>query len=376
VEATLSLGYLEDGSELLVTFNQLGRGLLLSGIRCQRIVRSIVWELHRRGEPILLLCFHESLSGDFESWLQSADSEALTGYAFTYDVKLDAYSHLLTNSLCFGLSLDEDSEFIVRDSVRALAGAAGAGGPIALLSMLPDDGGRKVDWTRKRLEELVGTPYMTAFNVVHSCFAKLWNMPSLSARVAIGLACACKFALAKRGWVVFLGWNAVTSVAVKSFYLRGKLSQIISEVKGLGGHLVALEEGGQRHDGMIEAFNLTIEERGPFFVLQEVRVGRGRTFAAPNLTVQPVVIPKGGSCGKTKQIERVLKVIRKYPNTTLLGLLSFLKGEVDEEELKLTIQEVLQKGYARAMQGASAVKVLVLTPEGERFLSSQEAGAK
>ena len=362
------IGYLIDGSELVLPAD--GRGLLLSGGRCARVARSIVWQLVGRKEKVLVLCLYEPLSRRIGGWLPDMDSEAVAGYVFTYDIDGDAYAHLLACSLSFGLDLDDDSEFMVRDAVKALASAAGAGGPVALLSMLPEQGGRQVEWARKRLEELAGTRYLTSSRIPGACLGRLWPIASANARAAVALAAASKFVMANGGgWVAFLGWNAITSMAVRSSALRGKLGQIMSEIEGLGGRVLALETDASLRDPRPGIFNVVIEERGPLFGIREPPSPHELTFAAPDLLVRPLPPPPEAPGTETAEVRRVLQLVKTYPNTTLAGLSSFLKGEMDDGELRLAIQEAFEKGYARMAPGPSTAKVVVLTEEGKGLLA-------
>jgi|GEM_PF-1158081 hypothetical protein len=365
------LGYAQNGSEVVLTPPELLSGVIFKGVRCKRIVRNLVGQLAKSNERVLILCLFEPLANDFDGWLPNIGPEELAGAIFTYEQTNDRYPTTLASCLSFGLALDDNSEYIVRDVIKELASASTAGGPVAITSMLLEQGGEQAFWTKKRLEELLAVNYITPYKFPEYCLASLWRIPPVNVRVAIALACACKFIVREGGYAVFLGWNLVTSIANRSPSLRSRLRQLLAEVQNSGAHVIALQTDPAGEDPKNQPFGISITEQGPFFVLHGKQTAIDVRFAAPDLVISNAANQLERKSVKSDMIMVVLEAVRKYPNSTLTGLFTFLKPELDEAELELAIREAFEGGYVKMEESRTkGEKTVVLTKSGRKLLDS------
>jgi hypothetical protein len=85
------LGYVQNGSEVILTPPELLSGVIFNGVRCKRIIRNLVGQLRKSNERILILCLYEPFAVDFDRRLPSIETHELAGAIFTYDLINDRY---------------------------------------------------------------------------------------------------------------------------------------------------------------------------------------------------------------------------------------------------------------------------------------------
>jgi hypothetical protein len=226
---------------------------------------------------------------------------------------------ILASCLSFGLALDDNSEYVVRDAIKELASASAAEGPVAIISMLSQQGGEQTFWIKNRLEELLSVNYIMPYKFPENCVASLWKIPPVSARVAIALACVCKFIIREGGYVVFLGWNFVTSIANKSPSPKSRLRQLLAEMQNSGAHVIALQTDPMGEDPRNQPYSINVTEQGPLFALHGKHTIADVRFAVPDLVTNDDVTQPAAESRKFDIFMVVLEAVRKYPEFDTYG---------------------------------------------------------
>lgn len=354
------LGYSKFGSEVYLRESDIEHGLILRGKRCIRLVRNIVWEMKKYGKRIIAVSLLKGFAPYLAQLLPEADLESLLGYIFTYENTERDYHYMLASAISLAFNLSEDSEYTLRDAIKSLADAEGAGGIFAILSAMDEDDELKL--IKKRLNELIDIPFTGRKRMTESFTADFSVIPSTDARVALSLACISKFALTGGDYIILLGWEIISHAEKAS---RKKFQHLFLDIMSRA-KLLALQSFGDSSP----LFAMEIREQGPIYIL----IGDFETyFASPELVSSSKLESEISDLKRAdeKAIMVILRTIKSYRNTTLAGIISYLGAQMEEEVLRNALEVILAKRLAILAYGDSQAKVLKLTEEGENFLRNR-----
>ncbi len=354
------IGYTKSGESLFIKDNILQRGLILRGERCIRLVRNIVYQLQKEGNKVIIISLARNFSHYVNKILPQTDVQSILAYIFRYDADKESYHGLLAAYICLGLQLGDEYEYILKDAIKTLADAEGAGGIYAILSMLEDYQAKGIELVRRKMQQLTDIHPASGKDISNSCTADLWNIPSPEARVAISLALGSKFSVYSGGFIFILGWEFISHLEKSN---RRRLQHLLSEITGLS-KLIVLQTYGESST----LFGAEIVETGPLFLL------RGKSevlFAAPELifSIDEEKDEPSKMEANEDALVKVMNAIQNYRGSTIAGLMHYLSGEIDEEQFKLVVQAALLRGLIKfAHDSQSGIKVLELSDKGREFL--------
>jgi len=360
------VGYTESGEEFFIRNRDFERGIILRGERCTRLVKNMLYELVRKDKKVLAISLARNLSNQISNLLPNADIQSIFGYVFTYSADDQSYHSMLATSISLGLDLGEEYEYMIKDAIKALADAEGAGGVYAILSIMEGQQAKGIETAKRRMQELISFPLSSERQIIHPCIVDLWQIPSPDARVAIALSCASKFSFTSDSYIFLLGWEFINHIEKSA---KRKLHHLLSEIAGLS-RLIAFQASGEGSS----LFGSEITQSGPFYVFKE----RSETlFAVPELVLNSIpeklISPKREA--KEEAILKILNTIRAYRGSTIAGLMHYLSEEVDEEQFKLAIQESMLRGLIVFADGESGAKALELSDKGREFLRQRGVNA-
>jgi hypothetical protein len=354
------IGYRKSGEHFFINDNILQRGLILRGERCIRLVRNIAYQLQKQGNRVIVISLARNFSHHVNKILPEADMQTILGYIFRYDADKESYHGLLASSICLGMQLGDEYEYVLKDAIKALADAEGAGGVYAILSMLDACQTKGIELVKRKMQQLTDLYPSTGKHLDYSCTANLWKIPSPDARIAVSLSLASKFSVYSGGFIFILGWEFISHLEKSQ---KRRLQHLLSEITGLS-KLIVLQTYGENST----LFGAEIVESGPLFLI------RGRSeilFAAPEL-IFSITEQKDESSrleANEDAFVRVLTTIQNYKGSTLAGLMHYLSGEIDEDQFKVVIQNALLRGLIKfAYDSQTGVRVLELSDKGREFL--------
>ncbi|MEM3637349.1 MAG: hypothetical protein QXE12_01475 [Conexivisphaerales archaeon] len=362
------VGYLQAGSDLYLSQEAFSSGLLLRGRRCIRIARNLAWELFRRGKKVIVISLLMGGSSHFYGFLPRADLQSVIGYIFTYGSEDEFYQHLLAVSLTLGFDLERETEYTMKEAIRSLASAEGAGGAFAIVSMMEGQQAKGVETAKKRLQELFSIPFSRRNELEYSFITDFWKVPSAEARIALALACMSKMVMSQDCFVFIVGWEAISYLEKKE---RTRFNQLLSEIMSRS-TIIALQNQGEGSPN----FGAEITEAGPLYIYNSKTV-----FAAPELITSSRFLLHPHDTQQTNPsrvsdaaLATLLKTIESYKGATITGLMTYLTGQLSEDELKLALETALFRRLAIVSNGENLSKVLELTEKGKEFLNRMSGG--
>jgi hypothetical protein len=327
-------------------------------------------------ESTLLLDFDGGLSGR-AAHLKRVEPGEASAYAFSCERDEGRYSELLARGLAAALNLNEEEHIALLSATRTYYANAESGGVISISSMLPDKP-RQLDLLKSKLEELTVIPPTFGSEKLspQGMEVDLSLLDSRYARRALANALAAKYVCDHRNVTLIIGSfeEMLPEAQTKSMrYPLEMATSLLWTLRGIGVKLIAHSRKPlpRELDGV---FRTRIVEG------EEVRMKRAGTgwrevyllndVGARQETLQGVVVDS--RFDDEEALTVVLSTIGGYANVSYAGLVSFLKGRMEEKRVQEATDYLLRNGSLELTKGPGEAHYLSLTEAGRSLRNSLE----
>ncbi len=332
-------------------------------------------------DSALLLDFSGRLSRRVAGFDRLEAGEA-SQYAFSSGEDSEKFSELLARGLTAGLNLNEEEHIALLAATRTYYSNAEAGGVISISSMLPEKS-RQLELLKAKLDELTLIP--PTFGPGKAPPAKvevgLGEMGGRYARRALAYVLVAKYVSEHPGAVVIVSAfdEMLPEMQTRSMkYPSEMAASLLWTLKGTGMRLLAQSKRALPPD--IEGIFQTrfVEGDG------RVRLKRSGADWKEVYLVNDCggSRPAGGGLIGDGDSEdgaaekTVLSTVATYSNVTYAGLVSFLKGRMEETRIQQAMDRLMRGGRLEMKTGQGGSHFIVITDSGRSLLSLLEDGSE
>lgn len=329
-------------------------------------------------ECALVLDFSGRLSGRTEGF-RALDGGAAAQYAFTCSDDTGRYAEALARSLAAALNLNEEEHVALLGASRTYYSNAEAGGVISISSMLPEKS-RQLELLKSKLDELTVIPptFGAAEDVPDRAEVDLSQVAGGYARRALAYVLLAKFASDHPRSLVVAGSfeEMLPEGQTRSMrYPMEVAATFLWTLKAKGTKLVAQSRRPlpREFDGLFRT--RIVEEDGRVRMKRaggewrEVYLVNDCGGASASRTAEEEMTPDEDD----EALLAVLSTVGSYSNVSFAGLISFLKGRMEEDRVQRAADHLLRKGYLEPARGPREARCLALTESGRTFLETLEA---
>lgn len=369
---SLNIGYFaEDGSEFSISGELLAGGAQLVGSATIDLLNRLIMELNYNGIKTLVIMLHNSSKVKSRTYGKSLYSEELASYVFSYGLeRKNEYIPLLSSSLSFSLGLREHEEYLLRESIRALAQASERGGAFAISQMLPPSPSKVADLVQRRLEELYDISITgSTTSIKESSIAELWQIPSIEARMALALGSACKFTLENPdSCIAVVGWESILAKAAEDMHSSSRLRLLVNELKGRGEIILALDARISADPRFDDLFQVKLKEgSGHFEYLPAYQRGKSIPFFVQHTFSPHIAVDSS----EQAELRSVLELVEQFGSLPLKNILLTLLPYLAESSVKKVLSICMQNGYVEMVKLPSGEPSFVITKKGRSYLQEK-----
>jgi hypothetical protein len=330
----------------------------------------------RASESTLLLDFGGGLCGMAAGLKKEGPGEA-SAYAFSCETDEGRYSELLARGLAVALNLTEEEYIALLGATRTYYSNAEAGGVISISSMLPDKP-RQLDLLKSKLDELTVIPPTFGAGGLspQGLEVDLSEVTGRYARRALAYALTAKYTCDHRGVTIIVGSfeEMLPETQTRSQkYPIEMAASLFWTLKGWGVKLIAhsrrplpREMEGLFRTRIVEDECVRMKRAGSpwkeVYLVNDLGMRRGSR--------EP---PEAGpGFDDEEALKVVLSTVETYSNVTYAGLVSFLKGRMEEERIQQATDHLLRGGYLELRKGQREAHYISLTDSGRSLKDSLE----
>ncbi len=327
-------------------------------------------------DSTLLLDFSGGLSGR-AAGLKRTDPGEASAYAFSCEADEGRYSELLARGLAVALNLTEEEHIALLGATRTYYANAEAGGVISISSMLPEKP-RQLDLLKTKLDELTVIPPTFGSGKLspQGMEVNLSQVDGRYARRALAYALAAKYVCDHRRVTLIVGSFEEMLPETQTRSLRYPLEMAASllwTLKGCGVRLIAhsrkplpRELEGVFQTKIVEEECIRMKRPGSAW--KEVYLVNdlgAKQKAKQDPAVGPVFDDEDA-------LKVVLSTVGRYANVSYAGLVSFLKGRMEEKRVQEATDHLLRSGCLELRKGQRDVHFISLTEAGKSLKGSLE----
>jgi hypothetical protein len=329
----------------------------------------------RSGLSTLVLDFSGGLSGAPHG-MWSADPGEAFRYAFSCEGDEGRFSDLLARGLVAALNLNEEEHVALAGAARTYYANAEAGGIISISSMLPERS-KQLELLKAKLDELTVIPPSFGNEALKPAGMVL-NLKALTtryARRALAYSAVAKYVQGHQRATVIVESLEEMLPESQTRSMRYPLEvavEFLREMKDMGATFIVHCRGPVLKE-VESIFETTIIEDDGFHRIKLRGRGWREAYLVNDLSGREESEPTKQEAGETKDEEAlraVIQVVHTYSNVTYAGLVSFLKGKLDEGRAQAAADSLLRGGYVELRAGLGRTQVFSLTDAGKTLLST------
>jgi hypothetical protein len=331
-------------------------------------------------DSTLLLDLSGGLSGRTPGLTRIAPGEA-SAYAFSCEGDEGRYSELLARGLAVGLNLNEEEHIALLSAARTYYANTEAGGVISISSMLPEKP-RQLDLLKSKLDELTVIPPTFGSDKLRpkGMEVNLSLVEGRYARRALSYALATKYVCDHQGATLILGSldEMLPETQTRSMkYPMEMAASLFWTLKGYGVRLIAHSRRplAKELEGVFQT--RIVEDE----CIRMKRPGSGwkevylvNELCAGEAIHEETVLGQGFDDEEAMNV--VLSTVGRYSNVSYAGLVSFLKGRLEEKRVQEATDHLLRGGYLELRKGLRDVHYLSLTETGRSLRASLEGSSE
>jgi hypothetical protein len=327
----------------------------------------------------LILDFSGRLSGRAPGFKKMQGGEA-SQYAFCCKGDAGRFSELLARGLVSALNLNEEEHIALTGAARTYYSNAEAGGVISISSMLPEKS-RQLDLLKSKLEELTVIPptFGTGEQAPDRVEVDLKEVDGRYARRALAYVITTKYASDHPGATVMVGSfdEMLPETQTKSMrYPLEVATSLLWDLRSSGLRLIAQsrrplpkELDGFFGTRILESEGCVRMKRSGS-EWKEVYLINGCEWKSEAEEPDRETV----STEDEEATRLVITTVDTYANVSYAGLVSFLKGRMEEKRVQRTTDRLIRDGYLAFRGGGGGAQCLTLTEAGKSLKSSLEAG--
>jgi hypothetical protein len=328
-------------------------------------------------EGTLLLDFGGRMPGG-EAGFNSIEAGEASRYAFSCEGDAGGYAEMLASGLAAALNLNEEEHVALLSAARTYYSNAEAGGVISISSMLPEKS-RQLELLKMKLDELAVIPPAFGPSGVKPgrIEVDLGRVDGRYARRALAYVVLAKYVIDHPGASIIVASfeEMLPEAQTRSMrYPMEVASSFFWSMKKAGTKIVAQsrrplprEMEGIFETRLLEADGF-IRMKGPGSRWKEVYLVNDCLGSPPSEGGYPE-----GAKFEDEEAERtVLSTVSSYSNVTYAGLVSFLKGRMEEQRIQQAMDFLIGGGYVELRKGQGEAHYLTLTDSGKNLLSLME----
>jgi hypothetical protein len=327
-------------------------------------------------ESTLLLDFSGGLCGR-AAGLKRAEPGEASAYAFSCEADEGRYSELLARGLAVALNLNEEEHIALLGATRTYYANAEAGGVISISSMLPEKP-KQLELLKSKLDELTVIPPTFGSRKLspQGMELNLSQVDGRYARRALAYALAAKYVCDHRKVTLIIGSFEEMLPETQTRSLRYPLEMataLLWTLKGCGVRLIAhsrrplpREMEGVFQTRIVEEECIRMKRAGsPWKEVYLVNDLGARQRTQQDVAVDSVFDDE-------EALKVVLSTVGRYANVSYAGLVSFLKGRIEDKRVQEATDHLLQSGCLELRKGQRDVHYISLTEAGRSLKGSLE----